>query len=274
MGEDALDRLLAEQPGCPLNHAIRHAMILADDADDWHEWHEAYDRADSPLSRRLAVVQACIADALDAAPPGPIRVVSMCAGEGRDLLGVVASHPRRADVRGRLVELDAGLATTARSHAPDGIEVECADAGTTASYAGAVPADLVLVCGVFGNITDADMMGTIDLVPTLCAPNATVDLDPPPPPTRRDPRGARALRGERVHRGRVPRARGDDLRRRRARGSRARPARFAPTSACSTSSATTRSATTSAHNAGSATRSGAPRSRRGCARTRRPSSRS
>ena len=141
---------------------------------DWHEWHQAYDHEDSPLARRLAVVQQCIAAALDSAPPGPIRIVSMCAGEGRDLLGVLEHHPRRADVRGRLVELDPALASTARSRAPAGIEVLRADAGTTSSYDGAVPADLVLVCGVFGNVTDVDMLNMIDLLPTLCAPNATV----------------------------------------------------------------------------------------------------
>jgi DinB superfamily len=141
---------------------------------DWHEWHHAYDHEGSPLARRLVAVQQCIAAALDAAPPGPIRVVSMCAGEGRDLLGVLEHHPRRADVRGRLVELDPELAATARSRAPAGIEVLGADAGRASSYAGAVPADLVLVCGVFGNITDDDMMRTIDLLPTLCAPRATV----------------------------------------------------------------------------------------------------
>jgi len=141
---------------------------------DWHEWHTAYDRPDSPLARRLAVVQQGIGAAIDAAPPGPIRIVSMCAGEGRDLLGGLADHPRRDDVRGRLVELDPQLAARARSNAPAGIEVLCADAGVSSAYAGAVPADLVLVCGVFGNITDPDMMRTIDLLPTLCAPGATV----------------------------------------------------------------------------------------------------
>jgi len=146
---------------------------MTDAAHDWHEWHTAYDQPQSPLSRRLATVQACIAQVLDAAPPGRVQVVSMCAGEGRDLLGVLEDHPRRAEVRGRLVELDPELAATARAHAPVGIEVLCADAGARSSYAGAVPADLVLVCGVFGNITDDDMMGTIDLLPTLCAPGAT-----------------------------------------------------------------------------------------------------
>jgi hypothetical protein len=141
---------------------------------DWHEWHKAYDQGESPLARRLAIVQECIATAFDTAPPRALRIVSMCAGEGRDVLGVLASHPRRADVHGRLVELDEELAATARSHAPPGIEVLCADAGLMASYVGAVPADVVLVCGVFGNVADDDIMRTIDQLPTLCAPAASV----------------------------------------------------------------------------------------------------
>jgi len=141
---------------------------------DWHEWHKAYDQPESPLAHRLAAVQQHFAAALDAAPPGAVRIVSMCAGEGRDVLGVLASHPRRADVRGRLVELDPDLASVARSNAPPGIDVLCADAGAMSSYAGAVPADIVVACGVFGNVTDADMMRTIDEVATLCAPAATV----------------------------------------------------------------------------------------------------
>ncbi len=147
---------------------------MAQDTHDWQEWHRAYDQADNPLIRRLAIVQQCIGAVLDAAPPGPIRVVSMCAGEGRDLLGVLTHHPRRDDVQGRLVELDPGLAATALEHAPDGIDVLVADAGNSSAYAGAVPADLVLVCGVFGNVTAADMMNTIDVAPTFCAPGATV----------------------------------------------------------------------------------------------------
>ncbi len=141
---------------------------------DWHEWHRAYDRPDTPLARRLLAVQSLIRDALDHAAPGPIRVVSMCAGEGRDLLGVLADHPRRADVHGRLVELDPELAATAREHAPPRVDVLVADAGISSAYEDAVPADLVLVCGVFGNVTNADMFALPSKLPMLCAPNAIV----------------------------------------------------------------------------------------------------
>ena len=49
----------------------------------------------------------------------------------------------------------------------------CGDASTTDAYARAVPADLVLVCGVFGNVSDADMERTVRSLPMLCAPGAT-----------------------------------------------------------------------------------------------------
>ena len=140
----------------------------------WQDWHREYDDPDSRLARRLRIVQRSIADALDAMPPGPVRVVSMCTGEGRDLLGVLPHHPRRGDVTGRLVELDPELARRARAAAPPGIDVRTDDASTTTAYEGAVPADLVLACGVFGNVPDSDIVRTIRTLPSLCAPGATV----------------------------------------------------------------------------------------------------
>ena len=61
---------------------------------DWVAWHDAYDDPGAPLAQRLVAVQAQIAAALDGAPPGPLRAVSICAGQGRDLIGVLREHPR------------------------------------------------------------------------------------------------------------------------------------------------------------------------------------
>ena len=141
---------------------------------DWVDWHTDYDDAGSALSRRLTEVQAWIRAVLDRAAPGPVRVVSLCAGQGHDILGVLRDHPRRADVTGRLVELDPRNAEAARRTAPAGVEVVTGDAAMTGAYAGAVPADLVLACGIFGNISDADIVRTIGCLPQLCAPGATV----------------------------------------------------------------------------------------------------
>jgi hypothetical protein len=144
---------------------------------DWHAWHAGYE-TDPHLQRRLATVQARMRDALDAQPPGPINIVSACGGQARDVIGAVTGHPRAADVHARVVELDAQLAHTARINAAaaglTGIDVNEADAGTTSSYEGAVPAAIVLMCGIFGNVTDADVEQTIRTLPSFCAPGAQV----------------------------------------------------------------------------------------------------
>lgn len=130
---------------------------------DWQEWHRDYDDRDSSLSRRLAVVQRWTRELLTAERPVR-RVLSLCAGDGRDLLPLVAELPpeRRPEVT--LVELDTSLAAAARRRAHD-LDVEatviCADAGATSTWHRVVPVDLLLLCGVFGNIEDADIRTTI-----------------------------------------------------------------------------------------------------------------
>jgi hypothetical protein len=145
---------------------------------DWRAWHEDYEDPGSALGRRLLCVQEQVHGALDRAGPGPIRAISVCAGQAHDLIGALTEHPRRADVSARLVELDEDNVLIARRAARaaglEGVQAIAADASITDAYAGAVPADLVLLCGVFGNISDADIANTIGHLPRLCAPGATV----------------------------------------------------------------------------------------------------
>lgn len=145
---------------------------------DWHSWHEDYDRPDSALAHRLRAVQALIRQALDEAAAGPLRIVSLCAGQGRDLLEVLAGHPRRDDARARLVELDPRNAEVA-AEAVDryrltGVEVVTGDAALVEHYAELAPADIVMACGIFGNITDADIERTIGFLPQLTKTGGTV----------------------------------------------------------------------------------------------------
>jgi hypothetical protein len=139
---------------------------------DWRGWHDEYDVPGSWMAARLAVVQERIQEVLSASPAGPVRVVSVCAGQGRDLLGVLADHPRAGDVRARLVELDPRNAAVAEGF--PGVEVVTGDAASTDHYAGMVPADLVLLCGVFGNISDEDIRRTVGFCDQLCARGGTV----------------------------------------------------------------------------------------------------
>jgi hypothetical protein len=142
---------------------------------DWLDWHADYDRPDSSLAQRLRAVQTQIRAALDHAPAGPITALSVCAGQGRDLIEVLHDHPRRADVRARLVELDPrNTAFAATAAAGLDVEIVTGDASRTAHYHGFAPADLVLMCGVFGNITEDDIQRTVDTCRALTAHDGTV----------------------------------------------------------------------------------------------------
>ncbi len=145
---------------------------------DYQAWHDEYDRPGSRLHLRLLVVQDLIAQSLDDLAPGPVRMISMCAGQGRDVLTVARRHRRGGDITGRLVELDPGNVAVARAAIADagldGVEAVEADAGVSDAYLGAAPADLVLACGIFGNVPDADIETTVRFLPALCAPGAWV----------------------------------------------------------------------------------------------------
>lgn len=145
---------------------------------DWLAWHSPYDEPGSPLERRLRLVQGHVAGWLDERQGRPARIVSACAGQGRDVLEVLAGFPHRDALTVRLVELDERNVAAAQEqigHAGlELVDVVCGNAGRTDAYIGAAPADLVLMCGVFGNISDDDVQRTIQHLPQLCAAGATV----------------------------------------------------------------------------------------------------
>ncbi|MEU4771091.1 SAM-dependent methyltransferase [Micromonospora sp. NPDC023644] len=145
---------------------------------DWQAWHEPYADANSPLSRRLRLVRRHIASWLDERSDERLTVVSACAGQGHDLIGVLATRPDARRLHATLLEYDAGNVAAARAAADRAglshLVIRQADAGRFSSYAGAVPADLVLMVGVFGNISDADVERTVAALPQFCAAGATV----------------------------------------------------------------------------------------------------
>jgi hypothetical protein len=169
-----------------------------DERVDWVAWHEAYDDPSSQLSARLTLVKQHVAAALDRAPASPIRLVSLCAGQGQDVIETLPDHPRRNDVSAVLVEADPENVARARDAASTagltgadpgsaerarrgaeatgrpGVEVRQADASQVASFADALPADVLLLCGIFGNVSVADIERTVAAAPALCAPGATV----------------------------------------------------------------------------------------------------
>ena len=149
------------------------------EARDWKPWFAAYDDPESPLVKRLAVVRQGIRRALDEAPAGVIRVLYLCAGQGRDLVPVLAGHPRRADVRARLIEFDPEIAQVARDAVTAAgldaaVEVVTGDAADPALFGDYAPADLLLLCGIFGNISEADIHNTVAHAAHLTARGGTV----------------------------------------------------------------------------------------------------
>lgn len=146
-------------------------------SDHWVGWHEQYSDPRSPLNDRLDAVRSRLAQVLDGAAE-PVHVLSLCAGDGRDVVPVLADLGREG-VRHRaaLVELSPDLAERARVSAQgSGVDVEvvCADAGALATVASVAPADVVLLCGIFGNVTDDDVRHTVAHAGALVRRSGTV----------------------------------------------------------------------------------------------------
>src|SRR4029453_9345980 len=85
---------------------------------------------------------------------------------------------RAADVSGLLLELDAENVAEARrslrAAGLAGIRGAQAYAGTNHPYTSAVPADVVLLCGIFGNVSQEDVRNTVMHASMLCSSGATV----------------------------------------------------------------------------------------------------
>jgi hypothetical protein len=145
-------------------------------AKAWLDWHRHYDNPNSSIALRLTVVQRDLRRALVEAPcdeDGIVHLICMCAGEGRDVLPVLAEQNGGRRVKAILVEFDEIMAQRARIEVANlglsEVEVKTADAGTTDTYLDLPPAQILLVCSVFGNITVEDMRRTIATLPALLA---------------------------------------------------------------------------------------------------------
>jgi putative methyltransferase len=148
-------------PGC----SIDDAAVSPSFGTDWESWHRAYEDPLSSISRRLVLVRRALAAALDAMPPGSIPLLSVCAGDGRDVIGVLERHPRAPDVAATLVDLHPGLVGAARAAAADRgldqVRVFVGDAGRATWYEATRPIGILVACGVFGNISSNDLRVTI-----------------------------------------------------------------------------------------------------------------
>jgi hypothetical protein len=143
---------------------------------DWFEWHLPYDDPTTPLAQRLETVRELLVRALRTGPPCR-RIVSICAGQGRDVIeGLVSMREAGHDISGisaLLVERDARNVAHARAMAEragvGSVHVVEADASMTDAYMGWAPAEVVVLCGVLGNISLGDIERTIAAMPRLCS---------------------------------------------------------------------------------------------------------
>jgi hypothetical protein len=94
------------------------------------------------------------------------------------VFGVLPDHPRRGDVKAVLVELDPRNVEAARTSAKrtglTQVEIIEADAANSDVYAPFAPADIVLACGILGNVTDVDLERTVRSLSMLCRTGASI----------------------------------------------------------------------------------------------------
>jgi hypothetical protein len=122
----------------------------------WSGWPQVAYRREN-YQQRLRVVKVHLAECLNDAAQGPLRLVSLCAGDGRDVIDVLQSNRRRNDVGAWLVELNGqSIADGALHMKASGLEKLVnfihADATDYLTYQTLVPCDIILLCGVWGHV--------------------------------------------------------------------------------------------------------------------------
>jgi hypothetical protein len=129
--------------------------------------------------QRLLLVQRHLSESLDVAPCGTVRILSMFAGDGRDVVNVLGKHPRRGEVLAWLVERNSqSVASGIRRSAEVGLGTVTTflekDATQYAAYHGLAPAHIVLLCGVWGHVPIRERGELIQALASLCAPGGVV----------------------------------------------------------------------------------------------------
>ena len=140
---------------------------------DWHKWHKGYDRHPA-LKKRLVLVRKHLSKCLDRSAPGEVRIISVCAGDGRDILRTLADHKRLADARARLVELDPQLVEDGENACEalaisSQVEFVNGDATDAGSYRAAAPANIVVMCGMLGLVGLPELPNVVRAMQALCA---------------------------------------------------------------------------------------------------------
>src|SRR5262245_55612548 len=139
---------------------------------DWTNWYKYYDITPG-LQERLRIVREQIATTLTECPSGPITIVSVCAGDGRDIVGALHDHVRRDDVIGWLLDTDAeslarGQAVATAAGLERQLQFLHANAALASSYRGIGRADLLVLSGMLAHLRHGDVARLIGSLPMLC----------------------------------------------------------------------------------------------------------
>ncbi len=105
------------------------------------------------------------------------RILSLCAGDGRDIVPVLVERPPEQRPKLVLVELDPELAAAAQQRVAEAdvsATVVVGDAGLSVTWRKHLPVDLLMLCGIFGNVPDADIQQTISTAPAMLARSGLV----------------------------------------------------------------------------------------------------
>lgn len=147
------------------------------DLINWRTWHDKY-QTDEGLKARLETVKSAIKSCLPRDNSKTFTLIDIGAGDGRDIVEALKDYPTPSNVRGLLVEIDQALADKAREALHyaklTNLLVRMGDASLLRNYKDQVPVDLVLLCGIFGNISDIDAEKTVKAMPMLLKPGGKV----------------------------------------------------------------------------------------------------
>jgi hypothetical protein len=145
---------------------------------DWQQWHTRYEHSPR-LQARLALVQQHLALAIDSCTHPTVQMISICAGDGRDVIPTVRDHPRGRSCSAFLLEahpalVAAGTRAIIAAGLTEHVRFVQVDATYSTPYLPLIPAAIVLVCGVFGNMLREQIPSFVQHLPALCQQDGTV----------------------------------------------------------------------------------------------------
>ncbi len=130
----------------------------------WESWHDPYRDKDSYLSHRLETVKRRLKESIGQFEV-PVKVLSLCAGQGHDVIQTLRENPSLNISKALLVELDPKNVSIGegeiRLSGLENVSYLEGDAANMALYSDFVPVEILMLCGIFGNITLEDIRKTL-----------------------------------------------------------------------------------------------------------------